>query len=148
MSTGIAGLVETSNNLATISIENHAMRCSLASAVRSCHGWVIFAPDRIDHSACGRHVVTGDGYPSWEPNWKSSLLEKCKRIYKKKFGKDPVVEVIHAGLECGIIGTKYHGMEMISFGPTIRNPHTPTESLCLTDLEKSWDLLVEILASK
>jgi dipeptidase D len=89
----------------------------------------------------------GGGYPPWEPNWESPLLAKCKVLYKKRFGKEPIIEVIHAGLECGIIGDKYPGMDMISIGPTIKNPHSPDECLKITDIDKIWDVIVDIFES-
>ena len=92
-------------------------------------------------------VNTGEGYPAWEPNWNSKLLKRCKEIYFNRFGKTPVVEVIHAGLECGIIASKYEGMDMISFGPTIKNPHSPDEKLNISDIDKIWEFLLDLLKS-
>lgn len=140
MATAIQGLVETSNNLATVRIEDSNLRM-LSSQRSSVLTRLAAITDRIKAVAelAGGKAHVGEGYPPWEPNWNSALLKKCKAIYKSKFGRDPVVEVIHAGLECGIIGDKYEGMDMISFGPTIRNPHSPDECLKVTDIEKIWD---------
>ena len=95
----------------------------------------------------GASVVHDGSYPGWKPNVDSSILKTMKRIYKDKYGKEPEVKVIHAGLECGIIGDVYKGMEMISFGPTIRSPHSPDEKVNIATVEKFWDYLVETLKS-
>ena len=75
----------------------------------------------------------------------SPLLAKCKEVYHEVFGKEPVVELIHAGLECGIIGKKFPGTDMVSFGPTVKNPHSPDEKLEIASIAKVWDFLVELL---
>ena len=75
----------------------------------------------------------------------SELLKKCVKIYDKIFGTEPTIEMIHAGLECGIIGSKYDGMDMISFGPTIKNPHSPDEKLHIPSLERIWTFMVALL---
>jgi dipeptidase D len=77
----------------------------------------------------------------------SPLLDRCKKIYRDCFGKPPAVETIHAGLECGIIGAKRPGMDMISFGPTIENPHSPEERLHIPSVSRTWEFLVALLAS-
>jgi len=74
-------------------------------------------------------------------------LEKCKNVYKQKFGKEAKIEVVHGGLECGVIGAKYEGMDMISIGPTIENPHSPQEKLYIPSLIKFWDFVCELLKS-
>lgn len=142
MSTAIEGLVETSNNVAKISVENDALRV-ISSQRSSVMSRLDDLCDRIEGICrmAGGSTVVGDGYPAWEPNWNSPLLAKCKTIYKNLFNKEPVVEVIHAGLECGIIGAKYDGMDMISLGPTLKNPHTPIESLFVPDIDKIWKLM-------
>jgi dipeptidase D len=77
----------------------------------------------------------------------SSLLERAKKVYNEQFGDEPIIEVIHAGLECGVIGAKYPGMEMISFGPTIKGAHSPDERLQVSTLARAWQLLTALLAS-
>jgi dipeptidase D len=139
------GLVETSNNFATISIDGDnlkvlsSQRSSMVSRLHS-QTRKIAAVAKLAGGSC--HV--GDGYPPWEANWDSALLAKCKTVYKGIFGKDPVVEVIHAGLECGIIGDKNEGMDMISFGPTIKNPHCPDECLFIPDVKKIYDFMTAL----
>jgi dipeptidase D len=139
MSQAIEGLVETSSNLAKVSCDASAYTfiTSQRSSVMSRLNDLTQKVESLARLAGGTST-TGDGYPAWEPNWKSHLLQRCKEIYKREFGKDAVVEVIHAGLECGIIGDKYHGMDMISFGPTIKNPHTPHEKLFVPDIDKIY----------
>ena len=142
------GLVETSNNLATVKIDAGNLRVlsSQRSSMVSKLGELTELIKSVTLLA-GGDAHSGDGYPPWEANWDSPLLEKCKKVYKDNFGKDPVVEVIHAGLECGIIGDKNPGMDMISIGPSIKNPHSPDECLKLTDLPKIWDFMAELFKS-
>ena len=87
---------------------------------------------------------SGD-YPGWKHNVDSPILNTMKEVYNEKYGKVPAVKVIHAGLECGILGSKYPHWDMISFGPTIRNPHSPDEMVNIKTVEMFWDYLVETL---
>jgi dipeptidase D len=96
----------------------------------------------------GAKTERGKDYPGWEPNFKSDILEISKSSYKRLFQKDPVIKVIHAGLECGVIGKKYPNLDMISIGPTIENPHSPSERLHIPSVEKCIKLLVEIMQNK
>ena len=148
MSHDIEGLVETSTNFATVQMKGNALKilCSLRSSVMS----------RLDELAgriealaalAGADSESGNAYPAWEPNMDSQLLQRCKETYKKLYGKEPVVEIIHAGVECAILGVKYSGMDMISLGPTIQNPHSPEEMVNIPSIGKVWDYLVEILKS-
>ena len=120
MSQDMAGLVETSNNLATVKIEG-GKACALTSQRSSVMNRLDLLTSRIEAVArlAGGVADTGGGYPAWQPNMDSPLLAKCQAVYQELYGKAPVVEIIHAGLECGIIGGKYEGMDMISFGATI-----------------------------
>ncbi len=77
----------------------------------------------------------------------SPLLARCQETYRKLFEKEPGVESAHAGLECGIIGSKYEGMDMISFGPTIRDCHSPDERVYIPSIPRVWDFLVDLLAT-
>lgn len=141
----IEGLVETSNNLATVKIEGGNLRVlsSQRSSLVSRLGALTTQINSVAELA-GGSAHSGDGYPPWEANWDSPLKDKCVKVYKDLFGKEPVVEVIHAGLECGIIGSKNEGMDMISLGPTIKNPHSPDECMKISDLEKIWDFLAAL----
>jgi len=142
----IAGLVETSSNLALVNTEPKAARiiCNTRSSV-----YTALEAVRLVIRACcqlaGARVSQPQGYPAWTPNLDSSLLQKMVGIYRNLFQKEPEVKAVHAGLECGIIGEKYAGMDMISFGPTIRYPHSPDEKVNLDSVEKFWQFLLEAL---
>lgn len=148
MATAVPGLVETSNNLAKIRFNEGKLviltsqRSSVVSRLQA----ITRRIHAVAHLAGGT-ARNSDGYPPWEANWNSPLLAKAKEVYKKRFGKDPVVEVIHAGLECGIIGDKYPGMDMLSFGPTIRNPHSPDERIKVSDIDKIWDFMCDLMVA-
>ena len=146
MSQAIEGLVETSTNMATIATTDDfvelltSQRSSIASSITD-------ISDRV--KALGElaefEVEQKDGYPAWQPNPDSKLLQVCKTIYQEKFGKEPEVTAIHAGLECGIIGEKYEGMDMISFGPDILGAHSPDEKIRIESVQHVWEYLLEIL---
>jgi len=148
MSKDIVGLVETSNNLATVKVENGQLHI-LSNQRSSNMDSLALLCDRILAVAhlAGAEGETNGGYPSWQPNMDSQLLARCQDVYEKRFGKKPVVEAIHAGLECGIIGSKYDGMDMISFGPTIKNPHCPDEKIEIESIGKTWDFMVALFES-
>jgi dipeptidase D len=93
----------------------------------------------------GAAVEFSGAYPGWKPNFKSTLLGTLKQIYVKEFGNEPRIVTIHAGLECGIIGSKYEGMEMISFGPTIEHPHSPDERVNIATVQKFYRYVQAIL---
>ncbi len=146
MSTEIKDLVETSNNLANIKTEGGMLkiltsqRSSLVSRL-DCLTQGIESVARLS----GGSAVSGDGYPPWQPNMDSKLLAKSTELYERMFNKKPVVEVIHAGLECGIIGDKYPGMDMISIGPTLKFPHSPDEKVQISTIGMIWDFIVRLL---
>ena len=148
MSKEIESLVETSNNLATVKVENGKLLI-LSNQRSSNMDSLALLCDRILSVArlAGAEGETSGGYPSWQPNMDSQLLARCLDVYEKRFGKKPVVEAIHAGLECGIIGSKYDGMDMISFGPTIKNPHCPDEKIDIDSIGKTWDFMVALFES-
>jgi len=146
MSTAIKDLVETSNNFANIKIEDNKLKVltsQRSSVVSRLHAHT----SRIEALArlAGGKGMSGDGYPPWQPNMASPLLAKSKALYEKMFNKIPVVEVIHAGLECGIIGDKYPGMDMISIGPDLKYPHSPDEKVNVTSIGKVWEFIIELL---
>jgi dipeptidase D len=85
-------------------------------------------------------------YPGWAPNPDSALLALCQSVYRRDFAAESKVQVIHAGLECGIIGAKYPGLDIVSFGPTIRGAHAPGESVEVSTVDRCWALLGSILA--
>jgi dipeptidase D len=86
-----------------------------------------------------------DAYPPWQPKVDSALLSRSKKTYRMLYSREPTIQVIHAGLECAVIGDIYPGMDMISFGPTIRNPHSPDERIWVPSIGKVWDFLVALL---
>ena len=138
----IAGLVETSTNLAIVKTGKASFEvlCSTRSSVAS----ALEATRDVIKSVCalaGAKAELEDGYPGWMPNLDSPLLKKLKELYVKTFGKEAEVVAVHAGLECGIIGEKFPGMDMISFGPTMKNPHSPEEHVHIGSVEKFWTFL-------
>lgn len=146
-STDMPHLVETSSNLAKVWVDGG--RLFIHSSQRSS---VMTRLDALTHRIesigrlAGARVQSGNGYPSWRPDFNSELLAACKKIYKSLFDSEPRVEAIHAGLECGLIGNLHPGMQMISLGPTIKNPHSPDERMFLPSLNKVYKLLSKILA--
>lgn len=144
----IPGLVETSNNLAVIRTEENEVRIvsSQRSSVMSRLAEVTGKVETVAKLA-GARVEHECGYPAWEPDIQSGLLMKCKQAYTGTFGKEPEIKVIHAGLECGVIGSKCECIEMISFGPTIKDPHSPAERVYIPSIEKVWVFLENLLKS-
>ncbi len=148
MSTDMKGLVETSNNLANVKVDEgkiHLLTSQRSSVMSRLHA--ITAKVEAVARLAGADYHSGQGYPAWQPNMKSKLLEKCQQVYQDLFGRQPKVEVIHAGLECGIIGDKNPGMDMISFGPDLRNPHSPDEKISIEAIGKVWDFMAALLKS-
>ncbi len=142
MSETIQGLVETSNNLATVrTVENEVMIVSSQRSSNNLRLAEISGKVEAVAKLAGAWVEHESGYPAWEPDLKSELLLKCKQIYTKTFEEEPEIKVIHAGLECGIIGSVHEGIEMISFGPTIKDAHCPSEKIFIPSIEKVWIFL-------
>ena len=146
MSPDIPGLVETSTNVAVISTTKKGIvlatsqRSSVASELEDA---VATVTSILDLS--GSNVESSHGYPGWKPNLKSSILKVAQETYKSLFGKEPSVKAIHAGLECGIIGERIPGMDMLSFGPTMEGVHSPDEKLHIDTVEKFYNFLLAIL---
>ncbi len=146
LSDSMPGLVETSTNLATVKSENGviSVKCLLRSSVDSAKDDLCEQVESVFSLAGG--MVRFDGaYPGWKPNMESAILKQMKQIYENKFGRVPEVKAIHAGLECGILGANYPHWDMISFGPTMRFPHSPDEKVSIPTVQKFWDFLVETL---
>jgi dipeptidase D len=148
MSAAIPGLVETSNNLATIKTADTKLEI-LSSQRSSSMSRLAEITARIESIAAlaGATISHENSYPAWPPNMQSALIDRCKSLYMRMFDKEPLIQTIHAGLECGLIGAKHPGMDMISFGPTIENPHSPHERLHIPSIAKTWEFLVALLAS-
>jgi len=146
MSADIPGLVETSTNVAIIRTDAYGI--TLTTSQRSS---VASEIDEIVQSVIaifqlgGAEVEATDGYPGWKPNLDSAILKIAKETYRSLYGKKPEVKAIHAGLECGIIGEKYPGMDMVSFGPTLEGVHSPDEKIHIDTVEKFWKFLLAIL---
>ncbi len=146
LSDSMPGLVETSTNLATVKSENGviSVKCLLRSSVDSAKEDLCEQVESV-FSLAGAMVRFDGGYPGWKPNMDSAILKQMQKIYEDKFGKVPEVKAIHAGLECGILGANYPHWDMISFGPTMRFPHSPDEKVSIPTVAKFWDFLVETL---
>ena len=146
MSNSIDGLVETSNNLANIQFKNSELllTCLTRSSVEISK---MELSDKISYifTKIGYKCSLSGGYPGWEPNVNSETLKNAISSYKRLFTNKPKVNVIHAGLECGIIGSHYPNMEMISFGPTILGAHSPDERASVKSTQKFWIFFKEIL---
>lgn len=148
MSDSMPGLVETSTNLAIVKSDEKKkviriaclMRSSVDSAkeILGTRMWALF-------SLAGARVKFSGAYPGWKPNMDSPILKTMQEVYHTKFGKIPEIKAIHAGLECGILGGKYPEWDMISFGPTIRHPHSPDEKVNVATVGKFWEFLLETL---
>lgn len=148
MSDTIQGLVETSNNLATVrTAENEIVIISSQRSSNNPRLAEITGKVEAVAKLAGAWIGHESGYPAWEPDLKSELLLKCRQVYSETFGKKPEIKVIHAGLECGIIGSVHDDMEMISLGPTIKDPHCPSERIFIPSIENIWIFLVNLLKS-
>jgi dipeptidase D len=146
MSKDMEGVVETSTNLAIVKsnggkIEIGSLQRSAVDEERDKIANVIYD---IFHGNGAKARFSG-AYPVWKPNPVSPILNIMKDVYNKEWGKVPEVKVIHAGLECGILGSKYPHWDMISFGPTIRNPHSPDEMVNIETVKLFWEYLVATL---
>lgn len=144
----IPDTVETSSNLSIVKIgDGEAQICILARS--SCDSMKEYLALQL--SSCfamaGMKVELSGGYSGWQPNVNSPLLAALKKAYNDMFGKEPDVRVIHAGLECGIISTNYPGMDMVSFGPTLMSPHSPTERVEIPTVEKFYNLVKALVVN-
>ena len=148
MSKSIEGLVETSNNLANIKLVNGELKimCLTRSSSEDSKNKLSKIISNIFENISCSCMLSG-GYPGWEPNINSKTLREVKNSYIKLFSSEPKVNVIHAGLECGIIGSHYPDMDMISFGPTILGAHSPDEKASISSTQKFWTFFTEVLAN-
>ncbi len=146
MSQSMKGLVETSTNLAIVRVgqgkfEALSLTRSSVDSAKEATAWKIAAVFHL----IGAEVALSGEYPGWKPNMDSPILKVCQEVYRKEFGKTPEIKAIHAGLECGLLGGVYPRLDMISFGPTIRFPHSPDEKVEIPTVKKFWEFLVAIL---
>ena len=138
--------METSTNLSLVKVDPNRIGVEFLSrsSVESAKGEVAGEIENAFVSLAAEVVHSGE-YPGWEPNADSPTLELMKRTYLEMFGTEPIVSAVHAGLECGIIGNRYPGLDMVSFGPTIKNPHSPDEMCHIESVEKYWRFMLEVL---
>lgn len=146
MSADMEDLVETSNNIARVIVKDGKVQvgCLTRSSVESSKLDLANAL-RSAFELIGCEVTLSGSYPGWTPNVNSPILEVLKEIYEKQNGEKPNVVACHAGLECGILGTNYPDMDMISFGPTIKGAHSPDERASIKSAQKYWKFVLEIL---
>jgi dipeptidase D len=146
MSDSLPGLVETSTNLAIVKSEDGTVKvcCLMRSSVDTAKDDLGIMVESVFQLA-GADIVLDGSYPGWKPNPDSAILKVMLEVYKNKYGKIPDIKAIHAGLECGILSTNYPHWDMISFGPTIRFPHSPDEKVNIATVGKFYDYLVETL---
>jgi len=146
MSQDMIGLVETSSNLAIVKTleEQIAVHCLLRSSVDSAKEALADSIGSVFELA-GAKVTFVGGYPGWKPNMQSEILKTMQDTYQKMTGKIPEIKAIHAGLECGLLGGVYPHWDMISFGPTIRYPHSPDEKVHIESVKRFYNWLVETL---
>lgn len=146
MSDAMPGLVETSTNLARVYNEDGVIyvQCLLRSSVDTAKEALGEKIASVFEMA-GAEVSFAGSYPGWKPNMDSAILKAMSEVYKSNWGKTPEIKAIHAGLECGILGGVYPNFDMISFGPTIRYPHSPDEKVKIDTVDMFWKFLVEVL---
>ncbi len=146
MRNDMEGLVETSINLSIIKSVDQTItiQCLLRSSVDSAKDDLENMVESVFQLA-GADIIFDGQYPGWKPNMNSEILKVMQDVYNNKYGKIPKIMGIHAGLECGILGSGYPHWDMISFGPTIRFPHSPDEKVNIETVGKFWDFLVETL---
>lgn len=146
MSQQIEGFVESSTNLASIKQADNRIVISTSqrSSLESKKSLMAMQMN-LHFSSYGAKMIHSDGYPGWNPQMDSHLLEVAVKCHNSALGYQPKVRAIHAGLECGLIKEKYPDMEMISIGPTIRDAHSPSERLSVKDTQEFWEYLKEIL---
>lgn len=148
MTADMPDVVETSTNLAIVKSDETngvvTVKCLLRSAVDSAKKDLGVMMESV-FSLAGATTEHDGAYPGWKPDVNSPILTTMIATYKKQFGKEPMVKVIHAGLECGIIGDVKPGLDMVSVGPTICFPHSPDEKVNIPSVQKFWDYLQETL---
>ena len=148
MSRDIDGLVETSTNLASVKMQGDngiLVTTSQRSSVES-RKWDIARQVEALFTLAGAEVTHGDGYPGWAPNMNSTIMHLASDAYEELYGIKPAIKAIHAGLECGLFLEKYPHLDMVSFGPTLRDVHSPSERMYIPAVERFWEQLKLTLA--
>ncbi len=146
MSPNIEGLVQTSNNIARVLVKEgqYAIKCLTRGSVDSEKTDMAMSITST-FELLGATVSYTNDYPGWEPKPDAQIIQLMSQLYKEMFNADPHVNACHAGLECGILGTHYPDMQMISFGPNIRGAHSPDEKVQISSVQKFWNYLLETL---
>ena len=148
MSADIDGLVETSTNLASVKmLENNTIEIvtSQRSSIEAAKIGAMNSVESVFRLAGVKKITHNEGYPGWKPNIDSEILRTTIECYRRLFRKKPRIRAIHAGLECGLFLQKYPNLDIVSFGPTILNPHSPDEMVKISSVDRFWNLLVEML---
>jgi dipeptidase D len=147
MSQDIPNFVETSTNLASVKFKDGKIyiTTSQRSSLESKKQDAVDMVSASFYTIGADEVNSGDGYPGWTPNPNSEVLKMLVKAYQNLFKKEPAVKAIHAGLECGLFSEKYPGLDMVSYGPTLRGVHSPDEKLKIDTVQQVWDLTVEFL---
>ncbi|MFV0467379.1 MAG: aminoacyl-histidine dipeptidase [Dysgonomonas sp.] len=147
MSQEIPGLVEASTNLASVKMNDSKQILIGTSQRSSTESLKNYAANMVNavFTLGGATVEHGEGYPGWKPNPDSEILKISEKVYHDLYGVEPEVKAIHAGLECGLFLEKYPNLDMVSFGPTITDAHSPAEQVNIPSVAKWWDFLLEIL---
>jgi len=146
MSEDFAGVTDTSSNLGVVSLAQGAFKATFK--VRSLHDARADASANklVSHAqSYGLQAYKDGAYPGWTPNPASDLLARCQQVYTQEFGQPASLQVIHAGLECGLLAASHPHLEMISFGPDIRGAHAPGEKVEIESVERCWILLKAVL---
>lgn len=147
MSRALEGLVETSTNLASVKMQPDnqiLVTTSQRSSVES-RKWDIANQVEALFTLAGAKVSHGDGYPGWAPNMNSTIMHIASEAYEELYGVKPAIKAIHAGLECGLFLEKYPHLDMVSFGPTLRDVHSPSERMHIPAVERFWGQLTRTL---
>lgn len=146
MSREIKGLVETSTNLASVKFRDNYIEITTSqrSSVDSAKTDIANMVSTVFRMA-GAKIRHSDGYPGWQPDPESEIVQASVKAYKKLFQEEPIVRAVHAGLECGMFLSKYPNLDMVSIGPDLKGAHTPEEKISISTTEKFWDLLVDTL---
>jgi len=142
-------LVETSTNLASAKFSKDNTIKIITTQRSSVESSKYDASAMVESCMrlAGAEVVHSDGYPGWRPNLTSEILKITRKSYIDLFGKEPMIRAIHAGLECGLVYEKINGIDMISFGPTIKGAHTPEEMIDIKTTQMFWDLLIDVVSN-
>ena len=149
MSQDLPNLVETSLNLGVMKVDKEAVNLcfSVRSSVETAKTYLRTKLQQMTEMLGGTICVHG-AYPGWPYARESKLRDLCVRVYEKQYGKTPKIEVIHAGLECGILSSKIEGLDCISIGPNMKDVHTPDEVISISSVERVWEFIKAVLSEK